>query len=713
MRAGSPNPLPLFQRRISSARAVVSPWLLRPATSAFETYRWARIVRFPPEARSRSAATSAMTAPSTRGLAKCADVPGDTRNFHLGDGGMRADPACVPPIRYQVCAQDGTVHAVHIRIDLAKGKKKFTWELQDGTKDLAGRPVKTLPLYRSETLRALNPGALVLVCEGEKATDAAVALGFDAVGTVTGSSGLPSDTVLHTLDGFHVAGWPDADVVGSKHMGRLLEACHRLRGGMGAGLSLVDPGVLGLTGQGDDADDWTPKDDAEDEVFFAMRPWSPPAPPADGPPPEDDEEPPIPEDNPERPSGYMVPEGKTRAGLIKALEWVGIDVRFNERSARMELQDAIAAAAGTPNWETSDDLRGAKIREMVADTCLYLGAKGVPSRLQFGRERWGDVLDAILDDRRVDPFKIWLNALPPWDSEDRLDFWLGHVFTVGDIHEDLLSWASRSVLMGVVLRTDHPGEKHDEMVVLVGPQGIGKSTAWAWLLPGEPNRSIWFSDSLSFHDDRKAKAEALQGMVLVEASEMTGSTKAEVEMIKKFLSMTNDNIRLTYRRDPSPLLRRCMIVGTTNDPRCLPNDPSGNRRFVPVPCTAGDPAATRAYLDEHRDQLWAEALHRARVNKETAYLPDSLKAAQAELTEQFRAVDEVAEDVIGSWLADNPRPVTANQVVTGVSWTADSRSVYRITTVLKQLGYTRVQHRVGNSSRHWFWHPPHTPQLEF
>ena len=172
-----------------------------------------------------------------------------------------------------------------------------------------------------------------------------------------------------------------------------------------------------------------------------------------------------------------------------------------------------------------------------------------------------------------------------------------------------MRWASRSVLMGVVTRTFHPGEKHDEMVVLVGPQGIGKSTAWAWLLPGEPERSRWFSDGLSFHDDQKAKAEALQGMVLVEASEMTGSTKAEVETIKKFLSRTNDNIRLTYRRDPSPLLRRCMIVGTTNDPRCLPNDSSGNRRFLPVPCLAGDPAKTRAYLDAHREQMWAEALH--------------------------------------------------------------------------------------------------------
>ena len=70
-------------------------------------------------------------------------------------------------------------------------------------------------------------------------------------------------------------------------------------------------------------------------------------------------------------------------------------------------------------------------------------------------------------------------------------------------------------------------------------------------------------------------------------------------------------------------------------------------------------------------------------------LPDTLKAAQAELTEQFRAVDEVAEDVIGKWLSANPRVVTTNQIASGINWTPDSRSIYRITTVLKQLRYTR------------------------
>ena len=612
---------------------------------------------------------------------------------------------------YKIRAEDGSLEALHVRKDLPLGRKHVSWQLPNGTKGLGGRAAKTLPLYRSETLRALKPGALVLVCEGEKATDAAVAMEFDAVGTVTGSSGLPSDDVLRTLDGFHVVAWPDADVVGAKHMDRLLAALARLRGGVGAGLSRIDPRALGLTGQGADAADWTPTDDALDELFAAVHPLAPPErPPRDdsGPPPVDDV--PPPEDDPEQSTGQLIAEGKTRAGLLKALEWVGFDVRFNERSARLELQDAVEAAAGRPRWEASDDMRGAKLREMIADSCLVVNAKGDPTRMQFGRERWGDVMDAILDDRRVDPFKIWLDALPAWDGEARIDFWLGHVFTVGNIEDDLLGWASRSVLMGVVLRTDHPGEKHDEMVVLVGPQGIGKSTAWAGLLPGEPQRSLWFSDGLSFHDDQKTKAEALQGMVLVEASEMTGSTKAEVETIKKFLSRTNDNIRLTYRRDPSPLLRRCMIVGTTNDPRCLPNDASGNRRFLPVPCAAGDPAVTRVYLDEHRDQLWAEACHRTRELHQTAYLPDSLKGAQSKLTDQYRAVDEVAEEVIGAWLDNNPGAVTAYKIASGINWTPDSRSVYRITTVLKQMGYTRLEKRVSTGAgRMWVWRPPGGP----
>ena len=347
------------------------------------------------------------------------------------------DATRVPQHTYEIRAPDGTLEALHVRKDLPLGRKDFSWQLPNGIKGLGGRAAKTLPLYRSETIRALKSGALVIVTEGEKAADGAVALGFDAVGTVTGSSGLPADAVLRTLDGFHVVAWPDADVVGTKHMDRLLAALARLRGGVGDGLSRVDPAALGLTGTGDDAADWTPTDDAEDEVFFAMRPWVPP-----------DTGPASPirlTTSPRcrrmtrrsrgRPSD---PRGGQDAGRVDQGAGVGGDRRAVQRALGPD--GAAGRHRGAGRAAELGDLGRFAGREAPRDDCGYLplslGRKGVPSRLQFGRERWGDVLDAILDDRRVDPFKIWLDALPQWDGEDRIDFWLGHIFAVGDIPDE-------------------------------------------------------------------------------------------------------------------------------------------------------------------------------------------------------------------------------------------------------------------------------------
>ena len=134
-----------------------------------------------------------------------------------------------------------------------------------------------------------------------------------------------------------------------------------------------------------------------------------------------------------------------------------------------------------------------------------------------------------------------------------------------------------------------------------------------------------------------------------------------------------------------------------------------------IPSIFDDGIHTTEQIGRPVEQLWAEAIHRIRENHETAYLPDNLKSAQSNLTEQYRAVDEVAEEIIGEWLDANPRAVTANQVARGINWTPDSRSVYRITTGLKQMGYTRSMNRVRDGERRtWAWTPPGGPaKLEF
>ncbi len=130
--------------------------------------------------------------------------------------------------RYELRAVGGTVVAVHIRTDKPGGSKAFRWERPDGAMGLGGMPVSALPLYGSERLPALPDGARIVVCEGEKASDALRARGIAAVGTVTGAGPTPCDDALRPLARLQVTLWPDADQPGREHMARIGDALARL-----------------------------------------------------------------------------------------------------------------------------------------------------------------------------------------------------------------------------------------------------------------------------------------------------------------------------------------------------------------------------------------------------------------------------------------------------------------------------------------------------
>jgi hypothetical protein len=129
--------------------------------------------------------------------------------------------------RYEIQDASGNLIAVHIREDLAEGKK-VRWELPDGTPNLGGIKTSDLPLFGVEHLRPAPAESPVVVCEGEKATDALRSNGVLAVGTVTGASGAPGNEALRPLLGHPVFLWPDNDNPGREHMARIGAALHRL-----------------------------------------------------------------------------------------------------------------------------------------------------------------------------------------------------------------------------------------------------------------------------------------------------------------------------------------------------------------------------------------------------------------------------------------------------------------------------------------------------
>jgi hypothetical protein len=122
---------------------------------------------------------------------------------------------------YQVRDGEGRLKANHQRIDNSDGTKDVWWEMPDGTKGLNGTPLADLPLYGSERVRNWNTDEPIVVVEGEKAAQALLDAGFNALGTVTGASLTPAPGVLEVLRGFDVILWADNDDPGRSHMERV------------------------------------------------------------------------------------------------------------------------------------------------------------------------------------------------------------------------------------------------------------------------------------------------------------------------------------------------------------------------------------------------------------------------------------------------------------------------------------------------------------
>ena len=207
---------------------------------------------------------------------------------------------------------------------------------------------------------------------------------------------------------------------------------------------------------------------------------------------------------------------KSREGLRLVLTALGYEWRYNTRRMRDELRHKGG------DWREANDRLIRDLRSQIPERFTEAGRD---KALMFGRESFDDCFGALLNRAEVDPFREWLEALPPWHREERLEIWLGHVFNVSDEQAALAAWVSRFLMLGAVWRTYRPGTKLDEMPVFIGPQGCGKSTALRELLP--PEHPEFFSDGLRLAADDKVRAEALQGRVIVEAAEMAGSTRAE------------------------------------------------------------------------------------------------------------------------------------------------------------------------------------------
>lgn len=210
-----------------------------------------------------------------------------------------------------------------------------------------------------------------------------------------------------------------------------------------------------------------------------------------------------------------------------------------------------------------------------------------------------DALALSFEKHSFHPVKDYLNDLL-WDGEKRIDTLL--IDYLGAEDNNYVRTVARKILVGAVGRVFVPGIKFDNMPVLAGPQGLGKSTFIKKL------GKDWYSDSLTTVSGKEAY-EQLQGIWIIEMGEMMATKKADIEATKHFLSKTEDIYRVAYGRRTSRFKRQCVFIGTTNDREFL-RDKTGNRRFWPIDVgvVKHSKSVFNDMTDYEIDQIWAEAV---------------------------------------------------------------------------------------------------------
>ena len=211
-----------------------------------------------------------------------------------------------------------------------------------------------------------------------------------------------------------------------------------------------------------------------------------------------------------------------------------------------------------------------------------------------------DALLAVASERAYHPVKEYLDALPEWDGVKRVDTLLTDYLGAED--SAYTRAVIRKTLAAAVARIYQPGTKFDSVLILNGPQGIGKSTMFARLA------GAWFSDSLTLTDMRdKSGPEKLQGYWILELGELAGMKKTDVETVKSFLSRVDDKYRASYGLNVESHPRQCVIVGSTNTESGFLRDITGNRRFWPVRVNGESVRKPWQISGEDVLQVWAEA----------------------------------------------------------------------------------------------------------
>jgi predicted P-loop ATPase len=289
------------------------------------------------------------------------------------------------------------------------------------------------------------------------------------------------------------------------------------------------------------------------------------------------------------PKRVYIGTGASLNSCVTALEESNLRLKYNSLTHQLLFSEEPTEEL----WQLANDYIDGKVKMDILKLALkrdeYDGfMKYVPPRFNH-----------------VDDF---IQSLPAWDSIDRFPKLL-QTLTIKESNDIYLPGILLKKWMVGVINGLHnrPENAHrpsispnENLLILIGPQGIGK-TRWMRKLLPEPWHTL-FAEKLSFNfDDKDDKLLACE-KVIISMDELSPilNNKATNEQLKGFLSQKTFNIRVAYGRYNNVFFKIASFIGTSNHNEII-TDPTGSRRFWPIEIEAAD-----YEHDVDMSQLWAQ-----------------------------------------------------------------------------------------------------------
>lgn len=291
-------------------------------------------------------------------------------------------------------------------------------------------------------------------------------------------------------------------------------------------------------------------------------------------------------------------------------------------------------------------------------------------------------------DVRNEP-KEWLESIV-WDGIKRVDSFFHVAMEAEDC--EWTTVVSKNFWISLVARILEPGCQVDEMVILESKQGTRKTSAL---------RAIggrWYGD---VNADLKSKDfdQGLSGKILVEFGELSAMKNSEIELVKKKITTTVDQYRPSYGRKVGKFPRTCIFAGSTNEKEYL-KDSSGARRFNPIAVGNSD----INYINKNRDQLFAEAATRYKNGEKWWEVPTELAEEMRELRREKDDWEDIIEEFMNSKGGIN---ISGKDIwilaLGGTTEKLDKNTQNRIGKILRKLGYRKNKFRIDKTTTAYGW----------